>query len=218
MNRGIGEEILMRRRNFASRFVHKPKRGIDCMTISDESRRTAPLALWRYAHEYLRAARGLTRQISVRCCESQVPYHIAAQGIEFALKAFLRTRGVTMAELSAEVGHSLLTALKRCEALGMPPLPAACRAAIAEVAPCHQNGQFVHLDRPAKAYPDIDPLVDAGVWILDQIAPEVVEHFVRHLAGDSSPSAPQFLQRMRADLAATSDIVHPPPFGSGASN
>ena len=188
------------------------------MTISDEARRTAPLALWRYAHEYLRAARGLCRQINVRCCESQVPYHVAAQGIEFALKAFLRSRGATMTELSTEVGHSLLTALKRCEALGMAPLPQACRAAIAEVAPCHQNEQFVYLERPAKAYPDIEPLVDAGVWILDQIAPDVVDHFVHHLAGDSSPSAPQFLQRMRADLAATSDIVHPPPFGSGASN
>jgi hypothetical protein len=188
------------------------------MIITDEARRTAPLALWRYAHEYLRAARGLTRQINVRTVESQVPYHIAAQGIEFALKAYLRTHDVSMAELRNEVGHSLLIALERCEALGLGALPAPYGHAIAEVAPCHQNEQFVYLTVPAKAFPDIEPLVDAGVWILDHIAPRVVEHFVSHLADDSSPTVPQFLQRMRADLAATSDIVHPPPFGSSATN
>lgn len=187
-------------------------------TISDEARRTAPLALWRYAHEYLRAARGLCRQISVRSSESQVPYHLAAQGIEFALKAFLRTRGATMAELSNDIGHSLPAALKRCEASGLPAMPDRCRAAIAHIAPCHQDAQFVYLATPSNAFPEIDPLVDAGVWILDWIAPDVVEHFVLHLAGDASPTVPQFLQRMRADLSATSDIVYvrPPDTASAA--
>ena len=179
--------------------------------ITDEARRTAPLALWRYAHEYLRAARALCREISVRSCESQVPYHVAAQGIEFALKAFLRTRGATMAELRNDIGHSLAAALARSEALGLPAMPDRCRAAIALVAPCHQDAQFVYLTTPAKAFPDIDPLVDAGVWILDWIAPDVVEHFVGHLAGDASPTVPEFLQRMRADLSATSDIVYVRP-------
>jgi hypothetical protein len=179
--------------------------------ISDEVRRTAPLALWRYAHEYLRAARALCRQISVRSSESQVPYLIAAQGIEFALKAFLRTRGATMVDLRNDIGHSLLAALTRSEELGLPPMPDRCRAAVALLAPCHQDEQFVYLSAPAKAFPDIDPLVDAGVWILDRIAPDVVEHFVLHLAGDASPTVPQFLQRMRADLSATSDIVNVQP-------
>jgi hypothetical protein len=180
-------------------------------TISDEARRTAPLALWRYAHEYLRAARGLCRQISVRSSESQVPYHLAAQGIEFALKAFLRTRGATMAALHKDIGHSLPAALTRSEAMGLPPMPERCRAAIDLLAPCHQDAQFVYLATPATEFPDIDPLIDAGVWILDWIAPDVVEHFVLHLAGDASPTVPQFLQRMRADLSATSDIVYVRP-------
>ncbi len=185
------------------------------MPTSDEARRTAPLALWRYAHEYLRAARGLCRQISVRCVESQVPYHIAAQGIEFALKAHLRAKGVSMNALRTEVGHSLLAALTRCEALGLAPMPIRCREAIAFVAPCHQNEQFVYPATPAKAFPDIDPLIDAGVWILDHIAPEVVEHFVTHLAGTASPTVGQFLQRMRADLSATSESVRPGPLDVG---
>jgi len=185
--------------------------------ISDEARRTAPLALWRYAHEYLRAARSLSREISVRCSESQVPYHIAAQGIEFALKAYLRARGVTMAELRDDVGHSLLAALTRSEALGLPAMPRRCRAAIADVAPCHQNEQFVYMVTPLKAFPDIDPLVDAGAWILDRIAPDVVEQFVQHRAGDASPAAPELLQRLRADLSATSDIVNPQPSAAGVA-
>jgi hypothetical protein len=186
-------------------------------TISDEARRTAPLALWRYAHEYLRAARALCRQISVRSRESQVPYHVAAQGIEFALKAFLRTRGATMAELHQDIGHSLTAALARSEASGLPAMPERCRAAIDLLAPCHQDAQFVYLTAPATAFPDIDPLIDAGVWILDWIAPDVVEHFVLHLGGDASPTVPQFLQRMRADLSATSDIVYVrPPDAAGA--
>jgi hypothetical protein len=173
-------------------------------TIDEEARRTAPLALWRYAEEYLRAARHLSGHLDVRCAESQVPYHVAAQGIEFALKSFLRARGASMAALGTDVGHSLPIALKRCEALGLPQLPVRYRAAIDQVAPCHQDGQFVHLAAHGTAYPDIDPLVDAGVWVLDQIAPEVVEHFSAHLASDQSPSAPLLLQRLRADLSATS--------------
>lgn len=179
-------------------------------TISEEARRTAPLALWRYAGEYLRVALHLCGHIHVRSAESQVPYHAAAQGVEFALKAFLRAHGATMATLTTDVGHSLPAALTRCEALGMPPMPRRCRAAIAKVAPCHQDGQFVYLVTHARAFPDVDSLVDAGLWILDQIAPDVVEHFAAHLAGDQSPSAPQLLQRMRADLSAISATAQRP--------
>jgi hypothetical protein len=178
-------------------------------TITDEDRRCAPLALWRYGHEYLRAAHYLATGISVRCGESQVPYHMAAQGIEFALKALLRARGATMGELEHVVGHSLTAALERCEAHGMPPLRTSWREALVEVASGHRADCFAHLPLPRDAFPDIAPLVDAGLWILDWSAPEVVAHFGTHLAGDASPGAPQFLQRMRADLAATSSVVCP---------
>jgi hypothetical protein len=179
------------------------------MPIADEERRCAPLALWRYAHEYLRSARHLCTEISVRCGESQVPYHMAAQGIEFALKALLRARGASMAELDRDVGHSLSAALELCETLGMPALPEPWRAAILQVARCHRNDGFVHLPLACDAFPDIVPLVDAGVWILDWIAPEVVEHFTLRLADARSPAPAQFLRRMRADLSATSGVVRP---------
>jgi hypothetical protein len=176
-------------------------------TISDEAKRTSPLALWRYAHEYLCASRNLCQQIRVQCIESQAPYHVAAQGIEFALKAFLRARGESMGVLGAEVGHSLMNALQRSEAHGLPPMPAPWRIAIADVAPFHQDGQFVYRAMPEGAFTEVGPLVDAGVWILDRIAPDVVDHFVVHLASDESPPATEFVRRLRAALSATSDAV-----------
>jgi hypothetical protein len=173
-------------------------------TSYDEAQRTSPLALWRYAHEYLCASRNLCDQIRITCTESQVPYHVAAQGIEFALKAFLRARGESMDVLRTELGHSLLGALERSEARGLAPMPPACRSAISELAPFHQNEQFVYRRMPHDAFSDVRPLVDAGVWILDRIAPDVVDHFVVHLASNDSPPAPEFVRRLRAALSATS--------------
>jgi hypothetical protein len=69
--------------------------------------------------------------------------------------------------------------------------------------------QFVYLDTAEATFLDVQPLVDAGVWLLDGIAPEVAEHYVRHLAGAASPSTLEFVGRLRADLRATSDVAAP---------
>ena len=178
-------------------------------TNFDELKRTSPLALWRYAHDYLRAAQSLCRQHRLSCTESQAPYHLAAQGLEFALKAYLRAKGASMASLRTEIGRSLATALARAEAQGLPPLPSHSRVAIAEIDACHQDRQFVYLLTPDSTFLDVDPLVEAGVWILDRIAPDVAEHFIRHLADDTSPPTHEFVRRLRADLSATSDVAQP---------
>jgi hypothetical protein len=172
-----------------------------------ELRRTSPLALWRYSHDYLDVVRQLCGRIRVACAESQVPYHVAAQGIEFGLKAFLRTRGATMSDLNQEIGHSLQRALERCEAQGMPRIPEPRRAAIVAVAPFHQDGRFVYPSAPDATYPDVEPLIDAGLWILDRIAPDVVEHYVAHLGNDGTPPAAEYVRRLRAALSATSRTV-----------
>jgi hypothetical protein len=178
-------------------------------TTKDEAERTSPLALWRYAHEYLSVAHNLCHQIHVKSVESQVPYHVAAQGIEFALKAYLRSRGATMPELHHDIGHSLTTALTRSEAQGLSPIPAPWREAIVALAPLHQNGQFVYRDVAEGTFPEIAPLIDSGVWILDRIAPDVVEHFVVHLATDATPPVTEFVRRLRGALTVISDITQP---------
>lgn len=177
------------------------------MTSIDEHQRTSPLALWRYAHEYLCVAHNLCDRLMITSVESQAPYHVVAQGIEFALKSFLRARGATMSDLHREVGHSLDQALNRSEALGLPPMPAPWRAVIVGLAPFHQNHQFVYLMMPEPTFPDIAPLVDAGVWILDCIAPDVVDHFVANLGSDTTLPATEFVRRLRAALSATPGIA-----------
>jgi hypothetical protein len=176
-------------------------------TNHDEVPQDAALALWRYAHDYLRAGQTLCRQHRIRCMDSQVPYHVAAQGIEFALKAYLRTKGASMRELRAELRHSLSKALALCEAKGMTRLPPRYRVAIEQVSNCHRDTQFLYLATTEDALPDLEPVVDAGVWILDWIAPHVVEHFVVYRAGATSTAPADFVRRLRADLSATSNVV-----------
>lgn len=172
-----------------------------------EAKRTSPLALWRYAHDYLRAAQALGRQNRIACHESQAPYHVASEGLVFAVKAFLRTRGATMSELDRIIGCSLTEALIRGEAQGLPRIPSRWAMAVGEIAACCQRHEFVHLATTESTFIDVEPLVEAGVWLLDRIATDVTEHYAEHLAGDASPSAEEFVGRLRADLKATADVA-----------
>ncbi|MEP7181361.1 MAG: hypothetical protein ABI886_04145 [Betaproteobacteria bacterium] len=169
----------------------------------DETARTSPLALWRYGHDYLRAARELCDKHDIRCGESQVPYHIAAQGIEFALLAFLRAKGAPMADLRVQVSHSIAVALGQCQTLGMPALPAEWRPALTELAACHREAQFVYLEAPGEAPLKLESLILAGVWMLDCSAPDIAAHYVLHQGSGNSPTVEDFVRRMRADLVAT---------------
>ncbi len=181
------------------------------MTIVDETQRMTALALWRYAHDYLRCAHTLTEQHRIRSTESQVVYHLAAQGLEFALKSYLRAKGLSPMLLSTEVGHSLTNALQRSFTLGLSPLPDASRACIEVLAAHHQDGQFTHLDLHPDAFADADPYVAVGIQILDRIVPDVVADYVDHHAEPASPPAAEFVQRLRADLLATADGISLPP-------
>jgi len=175
------------------------------MDTNEEAKRTAPLAFWRYAHDYLRAASGLCHGNHTLCVESQVPYHMVAQGLEFALHAYLRAGGMTTSELRSQVGHSLVKAMALCEARGMPRLPDAWQPAFGDLAACHTDRGFEYFVAPEDAYAEISPLVDAGVWILDHVAPIVADHYVRNLGDDGSPSAEEFVRSLRAALSALSE-------------
>jgi len=170
-----------------------------------EAKRTAPLAFWRYAHDYLRAASTLCQGGRTLCIESQVPYHMVAQGLEFALHAYLRAKGMTPAELRARLGHSLAKAVTLCEAHGMPPLPERWQPAFLDLAACHGDRGFEYFVATEDAYAEITPLVEAGVWILGQVAPIAADHYVRNLGDDGSPTAGEFVRNLRAALSAMAD-------------
>ena len=172
---------------------------------NEEAKRTAPLAFWRYAHDYLRAASGLCHGNRTLCTESQVPYHVVAQGLEFALHAYLRADGVTTAELRSLAGHSLVKAMALCSERGMPPLPEKWQSAFQGIAACHTDRGFQYFAAADDAYAEVSPLVDAGVWILDHVAPIVADHYVQNLGAAGSPSAGEFVRSLRAALSAMSD-------------
>ena len=96
-----------------------------------------------------------------------------------------------------------------CETLGMPALPDRWRPAVLELAVCHTDLGFVYFNGQADGFPDIVPLVDAGVWLLDQSAPMAAEHYVRHFGADGSPTAHEFVGRLEAALSTMSDVVTP---------
>jgi len=146
--------------------------------VDDESRRTAALALWRYGHDYLKAARTLCENDHIACNESQALYHLAAQGIEFALKSHLRAKGVTPGDLSARIGHSLLDALQEAMARDLAPPPVDVLRAIQLIAP-------------------------AGTWILAQTAKDVVADYFAYHGHASAPASEEMLRLMRADLQMT---------------
>ena len=177
--------------------------------VDVEAKRTAALALWRYSHDYLKAAQLLCETDSIACNESQVPYHLAAQGIEFALKSFLRARGVTPEDLTARIRHSLLDALEEAIARDLSPPPVEVVRAIRFIAPHHRDDQFRYLAADYGEFPVLMPLLAAGTWILGQIAAEVVtDYFIYHAHGSAAASH-DMLQRLRVDLDLTASKIPP---------
>ncbi len=176
-------------------------------TGPDESRRTAALALWRYGHDYIKAAQTLFESDRVTCNESQALYHLAAQGVEFALKSFLRAQGVSPGDLSARIGHSMLDALQEALARGLPTPPMAVVHTIQDFAPYLRNDQFRYLPAEYGEFPDLEPLLAAGIWILSQVADNAVaDYFVYHGSG-SGADKNAMLRRLRADLIVTASKI-----------
>ena len=184
-------------------------KGVEDSAISAniEPRRTAALALWRYGHDYLKSAQLLCESDRVTCNESQALYHLAAQGIEFALKSFLRAQGVSPADLSSRIGHSLLDALQEALARGLPSPPAEVMHTIQTFAPHLRDDQFRYVAALYGDFPDLGPLLTAGVWILAQSAESAVtDYFVYYGLGTRADEG-AMLRRMRADLDATASRI-----------
>ena len=174
---------------------------------SDESRRTAALALWRYGHDYLKAAQTLGEFDRVASNESQAVHHLALQGVEFALKSFLRAQGVPPGDLRARIGHSLLEALQEALARGLPSPPAEVVHTLQLYAPHLRDDQFRYVPARHGAFPDISPLLEAGIWVLSQVADcAVADYFVYHRQGTVSERV-AMLRRLQVDLQVTASKV-----------
>ena len=165
------------------------------------------LALWRY-NDYLKAAQGLCDICESRN-ESQVHYHLAAQGIEFALKSFLRAKGVTPSDLSARIGHSLLDALQEALARDLPSPPEKVLRTIQFIAPHHRDDEFLYFAEADGDFPEFMPMLATGTWILGQVAADVVADYFAYYTHGSSTAVDDMLRHMRADLDATASKIPP---------
>ena len=173
----------------------------------DESRRTAALALWRYGHDYLKAAQGLCENNRVTLNESQALYHLAAQGVEFALKSFLRASGVATADLSARIGHSLVDALQEALARGLPFPPIEVIRTIQTYAPHLRDDQFHYLPAEYGEFPDLTPLLSAGIWLLSHVAENAVTDYYVYYGRGSKSEESAMLRRLHADLEVTASKI-----------
>ena len=75
--------------------------------------------------------------------------HLAAHGIELALKSFLRAKGYTLDKLRA-LGHSLRAAVRDCKKHGMTPPSVDDWDRINFLSEAHANHEwrYAHTDRP----------------------------------------------------------------------
>lgn len=78
--------------------------------------RTSPLGLWMYADSYLDAASCVSARS--RHPHREPVYLLYAHAVEFALKAFLRSTGVSIDQIEAH-GHRLAPLLDACRDQGL---------------------------------------------------------------------------------------------------
>ena len=82
----------------------------------------APLGFYNLAEDFYKAAilcANARDKREVRFLFSHVPYYLHSHSIELALKAYLRTHGVTEAELKKSFRHGFVDLLAKCEQLGL---------------------------------------------------------------------------------------------------
>lgn len=174
-------------------------------TVDPGNRSNAALAYWRYAHDHLRAARTLGGRHGLPQADAQPSYHLLAQALEFGLIAFARASGVAVTEVQREYRRDVRALLALGLARGLSVPPAKVQATIVEIARHHQRDRFLHVSGADDELPDFAALYEAVCWVLATIVPAVAQDYVRHYSDRQSPSAESFINRLRADLAATTE-------------
>ncbi len=157
-----------------------------------EEDRTTAFGLWRYALEYLAAARTLAdaeTQLRRIVIHTDVTYQCACQGLELAFKAFLRAGGATVDDLRG-IGHPITKAMTRAFDLGLTKLNPSHLAAINLVDRLYAAHEFRYIVTGSKEYPTLTTLLEAGASALMAIAPAVS----KATTGDES-----LVPRMRQD-------------------
>ena len=164
-----------------------------------EEERQTGVGLWRYAYEYLKAAKTVDDHDPNPWVASSVTYQCACQGIELAFKAYLRAKGYDLHSLR-KMGHSLVKCMKTAAKCGLPARSAADGTVIRMVDRYYKTQEFRYIKTGIKEYPNISELLRAGAVLLDAIAADVA------VATGNTGLA----NRMKLDTSATFGFTQPP--------
>jgi len=113
----------------------------------------APFGFWKRAKEFLNAGDLVMAQSQSQLSRSMVAYYLYCHGLELALKAFLRAKGVKTEKLKRVHGHDLRKVLGRCDRLGLREfvdMKPEQRGALEQVAPSYVAKTFEY-PRPGMA-------------------------------------------------------------------
>ena len=121
--------------------------------------RTNSRGLWRYANEFHEAGIAV---VTVKGRASTPAYYLVCHALELALKAFLRGKGLSIAELSnKKLGHNLSAILKRAELQGLSQyfsVSAGLRECIDLMNPYYSTKGLEYMTTGCKEYPEFNQL------------------------------------------------------------
>lgn len=154
----------------------------------DREANTPAMLLWREATEFAAAALLIPKYRTAQL-------HLAAHAVELALKAHLRAKGYTLEQLRLQIGHSLVTAQERCQALGLVAPVADVQLRLDFMAEAHikHEWRYAHLDRPP--HMAWDEWLVVVEWALYAAIPAVAAVTASHALG-----VPAYEKRMARDV------------------
>ncbi|HLG89658.1 MAG TPA: hypothetical protein VKZ79_20955 [Alphaproteobacteria bacterium] len=128
--------------------------------------RTSPLGLWMYADSYLDAASCVAAH--AKHPHREPVYLLYAHAVEFALKAFLRAKGVSIDEIETH-GHRLAPLLDACRVLGFQEPPHIAKAGAAAVGLLELGDPDARYVRSGfKRRPDLPGLRLFAEWLITE--------------------------------------------------
>jgi hypothetical protein len=158
----------------------------------DREAHTDSMLVWQEACQFLGAACEIPNYRTPRL-------HLAAHGIELALKSHLRANGYTLEQLR-QVGHSLAKCLDHCKALGMaaPSDDDLHRLFFLSEAHVDHEWRYAHTDRPP--HMEWADWIIVAEWALRAAIPAVARD-----SADDSSKVPKFEWRMGVQVADALD-------------
>jgi hypothetical protein len=141
--------------------------------------RHAPIGFYNLAEDFYKAAilcATAREERTVRFKFGHVPYYLHTHSIELALKAYLRTRAITEAELKKSFRHGFIDLLAKCEELGLKfRKPKRTRELVHFLNELTKDQAFRYFYGGAKQLPELHEMREGNERILAAVQPACVK-------------------------------------------